>query len=75
MRIDIKRLEDNGFIVDQDKREGTITIYPANGNSDLFMELSNVLQKNTDMKVRDCEMMGESITQECNNKRILQLCE
>ena len=72
MKIDINKLESNGYIVDQNKAKGIIRIYQANGNTALFDALHKTLD---DFDVKHSGMLAENIVIKINNQKIMDLCE
>jgi len=64
MIINIQKLEANGYIVDQNKKDGTIAIYKPNGDDDMFKRLESVM---LDHGVKYAGMKAELMCIQINN--------
>jgi len=70
MRINIAKLEANGFIVDQNRKDGIIHIHPAGGNTELFNAVCKTLST---FDVYDGARKAEELVMRINDEKIMQL--
>ena len=76
MHIDVKRLEQNGWIVEIDEDEQHIMIHPEKGNNELFRKVCELLgHRDVGLSIGDAERITDHTIHEVQKTQIMNLVD